>query len=76
MPCQLFRDQEKYFDIPTSTLTPIEVREKLATLAASVIGSSGGTEFLDLLTLKSTPNGGTAVTDDLKYTSSWNPLLM
>lgn len=66
---QLFKQQEDYFDIPTSTLTPLQIREKLATLAAQVIPASKVGEFNDLLRLKSSPNGGVAVTDDLKYTS-------
>lgn len=70
---QLFDVQGEYFDIPTSTLTPVQIRAKLAALAAGVIGESKATEFRDLLTLKSTPNGGVAVTDDLKYTSAYLP---
>ncbi|EKM59506.1 uncharacterized protein PHACADRAFT_250057 [Phanerochaete carnosa HHB-10118-sp] len=65
---QLFERQEEYYDIPTSTLTPIQIREKLAALAASVIGENNKASFADVLTLKSSPNGGVAVTDDLKYT--------
>lgn len=64
----LFKHQEEYFDIPTSTLTPLQIREKLAALAASVIGEDKKGSFADVLTLKSTPNGGVDVTDDLKYT--------
>lgn len=67
---QLFKQQGDYFDIPTSTLTPIQIREKLASLAASVIGGDKSA-ILDILTLKSSPNGGIAVTDDLKYTSKF-----
>ncbi|KAI0698575.1 hypothetical protein BC835DRAFT_642614 [Cytidiella melzeri] len=62
----LFKAQGEYFDIPTSDMTPKQIRQKLAELAASFIGEKD--TFLDLLTLKSTPNGGVAVTDDLKYT--------
>ncbi|KAJ7584345.1 hypothetical protein C8J56DRAFT_950776 [Mycena floridula] len=64
----LFAKQTQYFDIPASTLTPLEIREKLAELASQVIGSSETSEFRELLKLKSSPNGGIAVTDDLKYT--------
>lgn len=64
----LFKKQGEYFDIPTSTLTPTQIRENLAQLAASVIGSGLKDEFSELLKLKTTPNGGVAVTDDLKYT--------
>ncbi|KAG6891311.1 hypothetical protein C0992_009192 [Termitomyces sp. T32_za158] len=65
----LFKNQGDYFDIPTSTLTPIQIRENLAKLAAQVIPPAAVEEFKDLLKLKSTPNGGNAITDDLKYTS-------
>ncbi|KAH7101104.1 hypothetical protein BKA62DRAFT_743471 [Auriculariales sp. MPI-PUGE-AT-0066] len=63
----LFNAQDDYFDIPTNDLTPSQIREKLATLAASVIGADKKAAVLDLLTLKGSPNGGNAVTDDLKY---------
>ncbi|KAK7053957.1 disulfide bond formation protein D [Favolaschia claudopus] len=66
----LFKRQGEYFDIPTSTLTPLQIREKLVALAGEVIAvpSNAAGRFADLLLLKSSPNGGTAVTDDLKYT--------
>jgi len=64
----LFADQEKYFDIPTSDKTPIQVRESLQQLAESVIGQDKGAQFGELLKLKSSPNGGVDVTEDLKYT--------
>ncbi|KAH9943187.1 uncharacterized protein BXZ73DRAFT_40210 [Epithele typhae] len=63
----LFKNQGEYFDIPTSTMTPVQIREKLATLFAESTGMEAAS-FGDQLVLKSTPNGGTAVTDDLKYT--------
>jgi len=71
---QLFKDQESYFDIPTSTLTPIQIRAKLAELAASVTGSSDD-KFKDALTLKGSKNGGTDVTEDLKWTSTLNCII-
>ncbi|KAF9006742.1 hypothetical protein BDQ17DRAFT_1389502 [Cyathus striatus] len=64
----LFNHQEDYFDIPASTLTPLQVREKLAQLASTVIPEGAVDNFSELLKLKGSPNGGTAVTDDLKYT--------
>ncbi|TBU33053.1 hypothetical protein BD311DRAFT_474508 [Dichomitus squalens] len=64
----LFKVQGEYFDIPTSSLTPLQVREKLAKLVADTVGQDKAAGFQDLLALKSSPNGGTAVTDDLKYT--------
>jgi hypothetical protein len=67
---QLFDEQDNFFDVPSSTLTPLQIREKLADIANSVIQDKGQVaEFKELLKLKSSPNGGIAVTDDLKYTS-------
>jgi len=63
---ELFKHQGEYFDIPTSTLTPTQIREKLAELARTVIGDTAG--FSDLLKNKTSPNGGVDVTEELKYT--------
>lgn len=68
---QLFKRQGEFFDIPTSTLTPVQIRENLAQVAAQVIPSNAMDEFRELLKLKGSPNGGVAVTDDLKYTSAY-----
>ena len=57
-----------------STLTPTQIREKLATLVAETLGDDKAAPFKDLVTLKSTPNGGVDVTDDLKYTSKFRRL--
>ncbi|KAG5654220.1 hypothetical protein H0H81_005907 [Sphagnurus paluster] len=67
----LFKNQGDYFDIPASTLTPLQVRESLAQLAAQVIPANAVEEFKEVLKLKSSPNGGNGVTDDLKYTSQY-----
>jgi len=64
---ELFKHQGDYFDIPSQDLSPRQIREKLAQLASNVIPSKHLAEFKDLLTLKGSPNGGTGVTDDLKY---------
>lgn len=65
----LFDRQEEFFDIPVSNLTPLEIREKLAEVAASVIPADKVNEFKELLKHKPGHfNGGVAVTDDLKYT--------
>ncbi|KAF9462067.1 hypothetical protein BDZ94DRAFT_1220615 [Collybia nuda] len=64
----LFKNQDDYFDIPTSTLTPLQIRENLAQLASEIIPPEAVNEFRELLKLKGSPNGGVAVTDDLKYT--------
>jgi len=50
-------------------MTPLQIREKLAALAQQVIPNDID-QFKELLKLKSTPNGGVSVTDDLKYTSA------
>ena len=64
----LFKVQGEYYDIPTSSLSPLQIREKLAKLVADTVGQDKAAGFQDLLALKSSPNGGTAVTEDLKYT--------
>ncbi|CAE6447923.1 unnamed protein product [Rhizoctonia solani] len=61
---ELFKAQEQFFDIPTSTLTPLQIREKLVALAPEGVDKKA---VADLLELKSTSNGGVSVTDDLKY---------
>jgi hypothetical protein len=72
----LFQQQENYFDIPISTQSPVQIRESLARLADQVLGSneSGSKEFRELLKHKTSPNGGTDVTNELKYTSVSYPL--
>ncbi|KAF8678404.1 Thioredoxin [Rhizoctonia solani] len=60
---ELFKAQEQFFDIPTSTLTPLQIREKLVALAPEGVDKKA---VADLLELKSTSNGGVSVTDDLK----------
>ncbi|CCM01739.1 uncharacterized protein FIBRA_03805 [Fibroporia radiculosa] len=64
----LFKRQGEYFDIPASTMTPLQIREKLAELAGETLGRDKVGAFQQLLALKSTPNGGNGVTDDVKYT--------
>ncbi|KIY70383.1 hypothetical protein CYLTODRAFT_419853 [Cylindrobasidium torrendii FP15055 ss-10] len=69
----LFKHQEEYYDKPTLDLSPTQVRQKLAALAAESLGNAGWsdaatTEFINLVTPQSTNNGGVAVTEDLKYT--------
>lgn len=67
---QLFKQQGEFFDGPSSNMTPLQVREKLANIAAQVITEEQLVMFKDLLKLKPSPNGGIGVTDDLKYTSA------
>ncbi|TCD67508.1 hypothetical protein EIP91_012313 [Steccherinum ochraceum] len=67
----LFEGQGEFFDIPTSNLTPTQIREKLADLAGTVIGPDKVAAVKDLLTNKTSPNGGVDVTNDLKYTSAY-----
>ena len=69
---QLMKRQEEFYDIPTSNMTPVQIREKLAQIGADVgFTQTQIAQFADALRLKSTPNGGTAVTDELKYTSKY-----
>ncbi|KAL4076386.1 hypothetical protein J3A83DRAFT_4227027 [Scleroderma citrinum] len=67
---QLFDNQDDFFDVPVSTLTPLQVREKLAKVAALVIPGDKVDDFKKQLQHPSQghPNGGVAVTNDLKYT--------
>ncbi|KAF7352242.1 Protein CSN12 [Mycena venus] len=78
----LFKRQGEYFDIPTSTLTPLQIREKLAALAAEVIPvpSHAARNFADLLyTIKFSRQNGihvspTVLWDGLvanEISSSW-----
>ncbi|KAJ8588908.1 hypothetical protein M405DRAFT_768485 [Rhizopogon salebrosus TDB-379] len=64
----LFKQQAEFFDIPSADMTPLQIREKLANIAAQMITGEQLIKFKDLLILKSSPNGGNGVTDDLKYT--------
>ena len=68
---QLFKKQDEFFDIPAQDLSSRQAREKLAQLASEVLSPVGVKTFKDLLALKGTPNGGNAITDDLKYTSKF-----
>lgn len=70
-PVQLFDNQDEFFDVPVSTLTPLQVRDKLADIAALVIPEDKINDFKRQLQHPSqgSLNGGVAVTNDLKYTS-------
>jgi len=48
-------------------MTPLQIREKLVELASRHISKAKVGELKELLEIKGTPNGGIAVTDDLKY---------
>jgi hypothetical protein len=72
---QLFKQQVEFFDIPSADMTPLQIREKLANIAAQMITGEQLIKFKDLLILKSSPNGGNGVTDDLKYTGLASHLL-
>lgn len=65
--------QEDFFDIPSSKRTPAETRTELVKLALPIVGQDKEEELADLLAHKTTPNGGNAVTNDLKYTSMFGP---
>ena len=68
---KLFKEQGDYFDVPSQDLSPRQLREKLAQLASNFISSKALGELGALLTPKGGKdlNGGTGVTDDLKYNS-------
>ena len=70
---KLFKQQEDYFDVPSQDLTPRQIREKLAQLALNHLSSNSLAEFKALLTINGGKNlnGGTGVTDDLKYNSMY-----
>jgi hypothetical protein len=65
--------QEDFYDIPSSSRTPTETRAKLIELALPIVGEDKKEVLTELLTHKTSPNGGTAVTDELKYTSVFGP---
>jgi len=60
--------QEDFYDIPSSNRTPVQTRAKLVELALPIVGADKKEVLTDLLAHKTTPNGGTLVTDELKYT--------
>ncbi|KAG8911028.1 hypothetical protein FRC01_005973, partial [Tulasnella sp. 417] len=63
----LYPVNETFYDIPASTLTPVQIREKLVGVAEPVIGTEKAAAANELLKHKSTPNGGVSVTEELKY---------
>jgi protein-disulfide isomerase len=71
----LFKAQGQFYDIPTATITPARTRENAAELglSAGILTTEEVAAVKDLLLLKSTPNGGCAVTDDLKACSECHP---
>ena len=68
---QLYKRQEEYFDKAVQDLTPNQIRDKLVALAGEVpsIGKDKLAAIRDLITYKTTPNGGVDVTDDIKWFS-------
>ena len=68
---QLFKRQTEFFDKEIENLTVTQIRAKLVELALPIVGADKKQQLIDLLTFNTTPNGGIAVTDDLKYTSEW-----
>ena len=66
---QLFGHQEESFDQPASRMTALQIRQRLKEIASQVLPEPTVGKFEDLLKLKSTANGGTGVTDDMKYAS-------
>jgi hypothetical protein len=60
----LFDEQEHYYDAPTATQTPEQLRKKLAGLANEAVGIDAA-DFLDQVTVGK-GNGGNKTTTDLK----------
>ena len=71
----LMDGQEDFYDIPASNRTPNQTRIKLIDLALPIVGEDKKEILTGFISHKSTPNGGTAVTDELKYTSTFRPSL-
>ncbi|KAG9015557.1 hypothetical protein FRB94_000162 [Tulasnella sp. JGI-2019a] len=63
----LYKVSEQFYDIPSSNSTPVQLREKILDVGIPILGEEKVAKAKDLLVLRSTPNGGNAVTDDLKY---------
>jgi len=68
---ELLKEQEQFYDIPAATMTAAQAREKAAEigLSAGILSAEEVAAVKDLLLLKGTPNGGCAVTNDLKACS-------
>ncbi|KAJ7626193.1 hypothetical protein FB45DRAFT_923150 [Roridomyces roridus] len=65
---ELFRRQEEYFDSAVEKKTPSQIRSSLASLAAGILPPKAALVVADLIALAGPGNGGTAVSNDLKYT--------
>lgn len=65
--------QEDFYDIPSYKRTPAETRARLVELALPFVGGDKKVVLADLLDHKFSPNGGNAVTDELKYTGTLAP---
>lgn len=63
----LFANRPSFTDVPTASLTPVQLREKLADFGAEsgTLSADEVAAVKQLLTLGS--SGGVGVTDDLKY---------
>ena len=69
----LFENRTSFTDVPTSTLSPVQLRQKFADfgLESGTLTAEEVNAVKQLLTLR--PNGGTGVTDDLKYCRMFYP---
>ena len=65
----LMNGQENFYDKPSSDRTPTQTRAELVKLALPIVGKDKEGPLTELLSHKTTPNGGNQVTDELKYTS-------
>lgn len=68
----LFRAQTEYYDVPTISLTPQQIRDKLVELGktSGALSSDQAAAVKDALTLKGEGNCGIDVTDNLKACST------
>ncbi len=69
---QLFGHQEEFFDQPASCMTALQIRQRLKEIASQVLPEPAVGQFEELLKLKPAANGGTGVTDDVKYASMYS----
>ena len=67
--------QEDFYDIPSSNRTPTQTKAKLVEFALPIVGEEKKEVLTGLLAHRTTPNGGTGVTDELKYTSALRPCI-
>jgi hypothetical protein len=68
---QLFNKQAEYFNKSTEDLSTQQIRDKLSQLASDVLPPHAVERFSTMLSINGSPNGYSAVTEELKYTSKF-----